>query len=219
MFNGGEAGHSDDLFDYDEAESTGADGLLAGVDEAGRGPLAGPVVAAAVILCRQADFPYLNDSKQLTPNRREQLYQKIVRYALVGVGVVDEKKIDAINIYQASRLAMKQAVLDLPVTPNRLFIDGNLRLELPIRQKSIIKGDQKSAAIAAASIVAKVYRDAWMRHLDEIYPGYGFTQHKGYGTRLHLEKIESKGPSPVHRKTFAPFRLSPKELFYETSAE
>lgn len=207
------------LFAFDESQTVGLNGFAAGVDEAGRGPLAGPVVAAAVILCRKSDFSYLNDSKKVTPRRREILYQEIVRHALIGIGVVDEKRIDEINIYQAGRLAMKQAVLDLPITPARLLIDGNLRLDLPIEQRSIIKGDQKSAAIAAASIVAKVYRDAWMNHLDEIYPDYGFKQHKGYGTPRHLDKIREKGPSEVHRKTFAPFSISTESLLYETPAE
>lgn len=208
-----------DRFAFDERQAAGVDGFAAGIDEAGRGPLAGPVVAAAVILFQKADFSYLNDSKKVTPLRRETLYREIIRHALVGIGVVGEKQIDEINIYQASRLAMKQAVLNLPVTPALLLIDGKMRLDLPLLQKPVIKGDQKSASIAAASIVAKVYRDAWMRHLDEIYPDYGFKKHKGYGTRLHLDKIREKGPSEVHRKTFAPFNVPGQGLLHEVSAQ
>ena len=207
------------LFVFDECETAGLDGFAAGIDEAGRGPLAGPVVAAAVVLYRKSDFFHLNDSKQVTVSRRESLYQEIIRHALVGIGVVDEKRIDEINIYQATRLAMKQAVLNLPITPSLLLIDGNLRLDLPIEQKAIIRGDQKSATIAAASIVAKVYRDAWMEHLDERYPGYGFKQHKGYGTPYHLDRIREKGPSDVHRKSFAPIHRTRENLLHEASAE
>jgi ribonuclease HII len=192
------------LFAFDETMRGIAPGWIAGVDEAGRGPLAGPVVAAAVILFRKSPLPFLNDSKQVTPARRERLYQEIVRNSLVGIGVADEKKIDELNIYQATRLAMKQAVLALPRTPDLILIDGNMRLELPLAQKAIIKGDQKSAAVAAASIVAKVYRDAYMAFLEQQYPGYEFGRHKGYGTKLHLEKIREKGPSAVHRRSFSP---------------
>lgn len=180
------------------------------MDEAGRGPLAGPVVAAAVIFTRPVAgnpiFFHLNDSKQVRPRIRQILFWEIVKIAVVGVGVVDEKRIDEINIYQATRLAMKQAVLSLSRTPDRVVIDGNMKLDLPIRQKAVTRGDRKSAAIAAASIVAKVYRDGWMIHLDGLYPGYEFGKHKGYGTRQHLAKLREKGPSPIHRKSFSPVR-------------
>jgi ribonuclease HII len=175
------------------------------------------VVAAAVVIFRRTSLRYLNDSKQVTPSHREALYQEIVRNSLIGVGIADEKQIDTHNIYQATRLAMRQAVLALPITPDFVLIDGNMRLDLPLDQKAVVKGDTKSAAIAAASIVAKVYRDAYMVRLDEQYPGYGFKKHKGYGTRLHLEMIRELGPSSVHRKSFAPvqayFNASPDQAF------
>lgn len=192
------------LIGFDEEMSQGDDVWIAGVDEAGRGPLAGPVVAAAVVLIRKTSLDGLNDSKQVRPRVREKLFREISCHGLVGIGVVDERIIDEINIYQATRLAMKRAVLALPCTPDRLLVDGNLRLDLPLPQKAIIAGDQKSACIAAASIIAKVYRDAWMVHLDDLYPQYCFKDHKGYATPSHLERLRCEGPSPVHRKTFAP---------------
>ncbi len=186
---------------------------LAGVDEVGRGPLAGPVVAAAVIFRRSGNFSEnfagLNDSKKVTPENRERLFREIIKHSFVGLGIVDEATIDLINIYQASRLAMKRAVLDLTCTPDLLMIDGNARLDLPLAQKTIVKGDSKSASIAAASIVAKVYRDHWMLHLDEVYPGYQFKDHKGYGTPGHLKCIEEQGPCEVHRRSFAPIKNFP----------
>lgn len=185
---------------------------MAGVDEAGRGPLAGPVVAAAVILFRPSPFRGLNDSKQVPAPLRQTLFLEIARSALIGIGVVDEKKIDEVNIYQATRLAMRQAVLALSRTPNLILVDGNMTIDLPVAQKSIVKGDQKSASIAAASIVAKVYRDAWMRHLDGLYPGYQFKDHKGYPTPAHLELLQRLGPCEVHRKSF-----SPVETFFSNS--
>ncbi|MFA6600646.1 MAG: ribonuclease HII [Candidatus Omnitrophota bacterium] len=195
-----------DLFAFDRTQGAQEGFLLAGVDEAGRGPLAGPVVAAAVIISRKTDFRYLNDSKQVSPARREELYLEITQNCLVGIGLIDEKIIDEINIYQATRVAMKRAVLALPVTPHLVLIDGPMRLDLAFDQKPVIRGDQKSASIAAASIVAKVTRDTYMTDLEERYPGYGFKKHKGYGTRYHLERIREMGPSPVHRRSFAPIR-------------
>jgi len=192
------------LFKFDSNEAMKTPGLIAGVDEAGRGPLAGPVVAAAVILPRRYNFRFLNDSKQVTPARREVLFRQIAGSGLVGIGIVDEKVIDKINIYQATRLAMRQAVLALTRTPDMLLVDGNMTLDLPLLQKSVIKGDEKSAAIAAASIIAKVCRDAWMTHLETIYPSYRFSAHKGYGTREHIETIRRIGPTPVHRFSFGP---------------
>lgn len=179
---------------------------IAGVDEVGRGPLAGPVVAAAVILYRPGNFKGLNDSKQVEPELRETLFFEILRCSVFGLGVVDEATIDKINIYQASRLAMKRAVLSLPCTPDLLLIDGKARLDLPLEQKTLIGGDAKSASIAAASIVAKVYRDRWMHYLHDLYPDYDFKSHKGYATPVHLERIRAAGPSPVHRMSFSPFR-------------
>ncbi len=197
---------SERLFAFDHEERPSAQGLMAGIDEAGRGPLAGPVVASAVLFFRKP-FPLLsglNDSKKVAPKRREILFGEIFRHALVGIGVVEESEIDRINIFQATRAAMKKAVLALPRTPDLLLIDGKIHLDLPIAQKSIVRGDEKSASIAAASIVAKVYRDAWMQRLDTLYPVYGFKRHKGYGTEFHLQKIREIGPSPVHRKSFSP---------------
>lgn len=195
-------------------------GWLAGVDEAGRGPLAGPVVAAAVILpflkdqkddslsngIRLEELSGINDSKKLSPSRREELFFKISRAAVVGVGMADEKLIDELNIYEATRLAMKKAVMSLPHTPSFLVIDGPMKLDLPVPQKGIVNGDQKSASIAAASIIAKVFRDRWMRKLHELYPRYAFDRHKGYGTVEHVAALKVYGPSPVHRRSFAPVR-------------
>lgn len=192
-------------FDRQEAPVSGG-GWLAGVDEAGRGPLAGPVVAAAVILVRPETLAGINDSKKLSAGRREELYVRIARGSIVGIGFADEKQIDELNIYEATRLAMKKAVLNLPHTPASLLIDGPIRLDLALEQKGVIHGDGKSASIAAASIVAKVFRDHWMRQLHELYPVYGFHNHKGYGTAEHMQALREKGPSPIHRKSFAPVR-------------
>jgi ribonuclease HII len=192
-------------FDRQEALAMGA-GWLAGVDEAGRGPLAGPVVAAAVILVRPGTLAGINDSKKLSAERREELYIRIARSSIVGIGFADEKQIDELNIYEATRLAMKRAVLNLPHTPTRLLIDGPMRLDLELEQKGVIHGDGKSASVAAASIVAKVFRDHWMRKFHELYPAYGFSNHKGYGTAEHMQALKDKGPSPIHRHSFAPVR-------------
>lgn len=194
------------LREFDERETRQLKGWLAGVDEAGRGPLAGPVVAAAVILFRPEALLGINDSKKVTALQREKLYRKIADAALVGVGVADEKQIDELNIYEATRLAMKRAVLSLTHTPSRLLIDGPIRLDLPLEQKGVIRGDGKSASIAAASIVAKVFRDHWMRRLHDHYPAYAFHNHKGYGTPEHLKALREIGPSPVHRRSFGPVR-------------
>jgi ribonuclease HII len=187
-------------------------GTLAGVDEAGRGPLAGPVVAAAVILGPTNELVGVNDSKKLSPAQREEFFKKIIRSANVGVGVADEKIIDALNIYEATRLAMKRAVQALSHTPTFLLVDGPIRLEIPVAHRGIVNGDQKSASIASASIVAKVFRDRWMCRLHELYPAYSFDRHKGYGTAVHLEALRTFGPSPVHRLSFAPVgRLTRRE--------
>ena len=190
------------LFEFDLQARPFAAAWMAGVDEAGRGPLAGPVVAAAVILRRMGDFDGLNDSKQVPPGKREKLFREIVKHSLTGIGVVDETTIDRINIYQASRLAMKRAVLSLTRTPDFLMVDGPMKIDLPLPQRGVIGGDGKSAAVAAASIVAKVFRDHWMIYLDSLYPAYEFKKHKGYGTAVHLKKIKEIGPCPIHRKTF-----------------
>jgi len=192
-------------FDRQEAPVRGGE-WMAGVDEAGRGPLAGPVVAAAVILLKPETLAGINDSKKLSAERREELYVLIARGSIVGIGFADEKQIDELNIYEATRLAMKKAVLNLPHTPASLLIDGPMRLDLPLEQKGVIQGDGKSASIAAASIVAKVFRDHWMRKLHELYPHYGFHRHKGYGTAEHMHALKERGPSPIHRYSFAPVR-------------
>ena len=182
---------------------------MAGVDEAGRGPLAGPVFAAAVILIRKSSKLFsLNDSKQVPPPVRESLYREISCSSIVGVGMADEQQIETLNIYHATRLAMKRAVLALTRTPDFILIDGNMTLELPLAQRAIVEGDAKSAAIAAASIIAKVTRDAWMTHLDSLYPAYGFRNHKGYATPEHLKRLHQYGPSPVHRRNFDPVAAS-----------
>ncbi len=176
---------------------------IAGVDEAGRGPLAGPVVAAAVIFPVQIEIADLDDSKKLSPKKREELFPLIQESALsYGVGIVDEKVIDEINILQAARLAMKQAVEKLQISPDLLLIDGNQKIESTLNQWAIVKGDSKSLSIAAASVLAKVTRDRIMEDYHRIYPQYEFNRHKGYGTKLHRSLIQEHGPCPIHRSTF-----------------
>ena len=192
------------LFQFDERFREDGHEVIAGIDEAGRGPLAGPVVAAAVIFRKKISLPSLNDSKQVLPETRKALFWKIISHAIVGVGTVAEGIIDEINILQATRAAMKQAVLALSRTPTLLLIDGPIRLDLPLAQLPLIDRDCKSASIAAASIVAKVCRDSFMENLDGTYPEYGFARHKGYPTPEHLEVLRAKGPTKIHRKSFAP---------------
>ena len=194
------------LFEFDQKMIRS--GRWAGVDEAGRGPLAGPVVAAAVILISPDGLIGLNDSKKVSAKKRKVLYQEIISSQLVGIGFASENEIDTINILQASLLAMKRAVLDLCVSPDGLLIDGTYSTDLPITQKTVIDGDAKSASIAAASIVAKVIRDAWMEKSDAEYPSYGFAKHKGYGTKMHLEALGLHGPCPIHRRSFDPVKKS-----------
>ncbi len=177
--------------------------LIAGMDEAGRGPLAGPVVAACVILDPERPVYGVNDSKKLSPKRRAELKAEIEEKALaIGVGIVDEKTIDEINILEATKLAMKQAVQNLGVLPEILLIDALTLKDLLIPQEGIIKGDAKSVSIAAASIIAKETRDAMLMELDQQYPEYGFASHKGYGTPQHIQAIKEYGPLPVHRRSF-----------------
>ncbi len=180
---------------------------IAGIDEAGRGPLAGPVVASCVILPRDYASEGIRDSKQLTPRMREKAYWEILQCGRVGVGVVSEKVIDQINILQASLLAMKFALLSLCLTPDLLLIDGIYPVPgLPLEQVSIAGGDAKSISIAAASIVAKVTRDKMMEEFASQYPAYGFSKHKGYPTEEHLALLAQHGPSPIHRMSFHPMR-------------
>ena len=177
--------------------------LIAGVDEAGRGPLAGPVVAAAVILYPGDSIEGVNDSKMLTESRRETLFSEITSRAVsIGTGIISEKEIDAINILQASLKAMSIAVSNLTVSPEYALIDGNKTPVLRCPGIPIIHGDSRSLSIAAASIIAKVTRDRLMRDLDSRYPQYGFAQHKGYGTRAHRQAIRDFGLCAIHRKSF-----------------
>ncbi len=176
---------------------------IAGIDEVGRGPLAGPVVAAAVILDRKNEIPGIRDSKKLSEKKRVYFYNEIMNSALaIGVGIVDELTIDSINIRNATHLAMKKAIADLPLRPDFLLIDAETLTSLDIPQKPIIKGDSLCFSIAAASIIAKVKRDSLVSAYDSIYPGYGFSKHKGYGTKQHFECIRKYGILPIHRRTF-----------------
>lgn len=178
--------------------------LVAGVDEVGRGPLAGPVVTAAVILPHDFNLVDVNDSKKLSPQKRAELYPKIIEQAIsVAIGIGDNELIDKINIYEADRVAMKQAVSKLKVKPDALLVDA-MDIDLAIPQIKLIKGDAKSNSIAAASIVAKVYRDNLMDEYAKKYPEYDFIHNAGYGTPKHIEALKKYGPTPIHRKTFAP---------------
>ncbi|KAF1023868.1 MAG: Ribonuclease HII [Paracidovorax wautersii] len=184
-----------------------APGLIAGVDEAGRGPLAGPVVAAAVILDELNPIVGLADSKKLTPLRREKLYEEIRGKALCfSIAEASVEEIDQLNILQATMLAMQRAVQGLRLRPSKVLIDGNRIPVLDILAEAIVKGDSKVQAISAASILAKVYRDRWCAQLDQQYPQYGFAGHKGYGTAEHLTAIAQHGACPQHRRSFAPVR-------------
>ena len=178
--------------------------VIAGVDEAGRGPLAGPVVAAAAILNVDDDFIYLNDSKKVTPKRRDILYNDITNRTIYGIGIVSAEEIDEMNILQATYKAMRMAIDKLSKRPEVLLNDAVIipGIDESIHQEKIIKGDAKSVSIAAASILAKVTRDRYMEELGEKYPEYGFEKHKGYGTKAHIEAIKKYGITPEHRKTF-----------------
>ena len=192
-----------DLWDYEIKAGKKGYRLIAGVDEAGRGPLAGPVVAAAVVLSADAILQGLDDSKKLSPTRREELFPKIQTQAVVyGVAVVNPEVIDKINILQAALLAMQQAVEQLQPVPDLLLIDGNQKTASSIEQWAIVKGDSKSLSIAAASVLAKVTRDHIMQDYHQLYPQYEFARHKGYGTKLHRDLIAEHGPCPIHRSTF-----------------
>jgi len=182
--------------------------LIAGVDEVGRGPLAGPVVACALIFPSKCRIRGLDSSKRLSPKRREELYPLIKEKALaIGLGRVGERKIDGINILKATHLAMKRAISHLGIEPDLLLVDG---FEIPgvkIPQKAIVGGDEKSAPIAAASIIAKVTRDRLLLRYHERHPEYGFHQHKGYGTKRHIRALRRHGPSRIHRRTFSGVRV------------
>jgi len=187
--------------------------IVAGLDEAGRGPLAGPVVAAAVCFCSANKFFSLtskykiNDSKKLSEKQREKIYKILTNHLNIkwGVGIVSEKVIDKINILEATKLAMQKSLKNL--NPDFLLLDGNFKINSIVRQKPVVKGDQKVMSIAAASIIAKVTRDRIMQKFHKKYPQYGFDKHKGYGTKLHFNKIKEVGPCPIHRKSFYPIKI------------
>ena len=181
--------------------------LVAGVDEVGRGPLAGPVVAAAVILHRDHGIVGIKDSKKLSEKKREQLFIEITEKAIaVSVGRAEVEEIDDINILNASLLAMKRAVEGLSIIPDHVLVDGNRCPDVSMPASAIIKGDQKIESIGAASIIAKVTRDREMVAMDKRYPGYEFSAHKGYGTKIHMSCLRQLGPSDIHRRSFAPVR-------------
>lgn len=178
---------------------------IAGIDEAGRGPLAGPVVAASVILPKDCEILYLNDSKQLSAKRRDELFDEIKQKAIAyGIGIVSQGRIDDINILQATYEAMREAIgrMSEKQNPDLLLVDAVHIPDVDIKQVGIVKGDAKSVSIAAASILAKVTRDRFMVEMDKLYPEYGFTSHKGYGSKSHIEAIKKYGASPIHRQTF-----------------
>lgn len=180
--------------------------LIAGIDEAGRGPVAGPVVAASVILDLTKDYSLVNDSKKLSKKKREELYDYISKTAIsIGVSIIDIDIIDQINILEATKLAMKEAVNNMDIKPEHLLIDA-VKLNSNYNETSIIKGDLKSVSIAAASIIAKVTRDNLMEKYDLIYPNYGFKKHSGYLTKMHKEMINLYGPCEIHRKSFEPIK-------------
>ena len=194
------------MLSYEKALYENGVELIAGIDEVGRGPLAGPVVAAAVILPKGCKIRYLNDSKKIPKSKHEAIYNEIIEHAVaVGVGVKDAAVIDQVNIYEATKLAMLEALGQLVQEPEHLLIDA-MKLDTSIPQTSIIKGDANSLSIAAASIVAKVTRDRMMAVYDKEFSGYGFAKNAGYGTSEHLESLNKLGITPIHRKTFEPIK-------------
>jgi ribonuclease HII len=188
--------------------------IVAGIDEAGRGPLAGPVVAAAVILPEKFRHKVLTDSKKLGPEVREKLYCEITTNTAItwAVSVVESEEIDKINILRATHQAMRRAVAALTTQPHHVLIDGLPVKPFPLPQTALVGGDAKSFSIAAASIIAKVTRDRIMVEMDRVYPGYNFSQHKGYGTPEHLGNLKSNGPCPIHRRSFLPVREAQLDL-------
>ena len=177
--------------------------FVCGVDEAGRGPLCGPVVAAAVILPKDAHIEGVNDSKKLSEKKREKLFDDIMQNAVaVGIGMSDVDVIEKINILGATKEAMKEAISNLSVIPDYVLIDGNQDINIDIDRQTVVSGDARSESIAAASIIAKVTRDRMLKQYDEIYPEYGFAKHKGYGTKAHIEAIKEHGITPIHRPSF-----------------
>jgi ribonuclease HII len=200
--------HQQQLKDYEKQFVTSSKQLIAGIDEAGRGPLAGPVVASACMFLEDVNLEGLNDSKQLSEKKRERLFEEITNspYAVYSVAVISHEDVDALNIYQATLKAMRQSIEGLSKKPSVILIDGvGLPVEGIVTHK-IIKGDTLSFSIAAASVLAKVTRDRLMREYDQTWPLYGFAKHKGYGTKQHREAIEKFGPCPIHRKSFSPVK-------------
>ncbi|HEM3181897.1 ribonuclease HII [Streptococcus suis] len=194
------------MLSYEKALYDNGVEFIAGIDEVGRGPLAGPVVAAAVILPKGCKIRYLNDSKKIPKSKHESIYQEVMERAVaVGVGIKDAAVIDQVNIYEATKLAMLEALGQLSQELEHLLIDA-MKLDTPIPQTSIIKGDANSLSIAAASIVAKVTRDKMMADYDKEFAGYGFAKNAGYGTAEHLEGLNKLGITPIHRKTFEPIK-------------
>lgn len=180
---------------------------IAGCDEVGRGAIAGPVVAAAVILNPDQLPSGIDDSKRLSPSRRASLFQQIMATSFIGIGFASHHRVDRDNVLQASLWALARAVLNLPVQPDLVLVDGPIDIQCPAPTRPIVRGDQISLSIAAASIIAKVVRDRFMENTNRVHPGYGFQQHKGYGTKHHLQRIQELGPSIIHRhcaKTCAP---------------
>lgn len=178
---------------------------IAGIDEAGRGPLAGPVVASCVII-KELDFQErIDDSKKLSEKRREKAFLEIIRLCDVGIGLATVEEIDRLNIFNATLLAMKRSVEELAQAPDYLLVDGRMDLDLPQKKNCLVGGDSLSLSISCASIIAKVFRDRLMLEEDKKYPEYGFIRHKGYGTKEHMDAIASCGLSPIHRRTFGPF--------------
>jgi len=202
-----------DLYHFERFLQTQGYTIIAGIDEAGRGPLAGPVVAAAVVLNPEYRIDGVNDSKKLSEKIRESLFNQITNHATaIGIGLVDAGIIDEINILQATRTAMLDAVHALPVTPDRILIDGITPISTSIPQQTIKQGDSRSASIAAASIIAKVTRDRLMLQYDKLYPDYGFARHKGYGSAAHRAALQKHGPCPIHRMTFGGVKPLKKHL-------
>lgn len=195
------------MYDYERAARAAGYELVAGVDEAGRGPLAGPVSVAAVILPFELELPKLNDSKKLSAKVRDELYDEIMAKAIaIGTALVDAATIDRVNIYQATMNGMYESIFALKPEPTKVLIDAMELGSLPMPHESIIKGDAKSASIAAASIIAKVNRDRLMDEYDKQYPEYGFASHKGYGTAEHIAALKKYGPCPIHRRSFEPIK-------------
>ena len=209
------------LYEFEEALYDNGFHNICGVDEAGRGPLAGPVVVAACILPPFLRIEGINDSKQLSAKKRSELYKIIVKNALAyKIVFISEKDIDELNIYQATKKGMLEAIEGLDITPDHVLIDAMPLSELKMPHTSIIHGDARCASVAAASILAKVTRDEYMEKMDIKYPNYGFKKHKGYPTKLHIEALEKYGPCPIHRKTYNPVsKYFSKQMFFDIEDE